>query len=119
MGGMVGGGTFGGGTPGGGMPMLGGGNEPVPGGATFGIFGGIMGGGSEMEVDESSSFLMSSSVLIIVPGCLTMYPADLFISPFPLPNTEPYCVAFDPYWIFFGATCSLFWRLVLPREFLN
>lgn len=118
FGGIEGGGTLGGGTPGGGMPMLGGGSEPWPRGATLGILGGIIGGGSETE-DESNSLLMSSSVLIMVPGCLTMYPAVLFISTFPLPNTEPYCVALEPYETFFGATCSVFCLLVLPREFLN
>ena len=63
FGGIEGGGTLGGGTPGGGMPILGGGNEPWPMDATLGIFGGIIGGGSETE-DESNSLLMSSSNLI-------------------------------------------------------
>ena len=58
LGGIDGGGTFGGGTPGGGMPIFGGGTE-LDGGATVGIFGGMIGGGSEI-VDDSISFLISS-----------------------------------------------------------
>ena len=61
-GGIDGGGTLGGGTPGGGMPMFGGGTE-LEGGATVGIFGGMIGGGSEI-VDDSISFLISSRIFL-------------------------------------------------------
>ena len=60
VGGIVGGGTFGGGTPGGGIPILGGGILEFDGGATVGNFGGMIGGGSEID-DDSISFFMSST----------------------------------------------------------
>ena len=61
VGGIVGGGTFGGGTPGGGIPILGGGILEFDGGATVGSFGGMIGGGSEID-DDSTSFFMSSTI---------------------------------------------------------